>query len=267
MRVYGLEHVERVSHERPLLLVANHRSFFDMYVVSDRPLPPDALAQAALLPRARPLLLRLAGGLLVNLRDGLVVDVPALLRGRRQPEGREARVRQVLDAPARRAMPRGRGQRHRLSPRRHAQQERQTPTRSFAPQPGVGKLIKEARPQVIPVFIAGLGNDLARQVLGNWRGGEPVRVHFGPRSTSRTSTTGGLASAPTRRSADFVMSKIAELGEQDRARIDRASKQVATLPRASRVDEAPTRERREPLRETSCTVDDSRTGCKPQSKI
>ncbi|HVG38569.1 MAG TPA: 1-acyl-sn-glycerol-3-phosphate acyltransferase, partial [Pyrinomonadaceae bacterium] len=34
MRVYGLEHVEAVSHERPLLLVANHRSFFDMYAVS-----------------------------------------------------------------------------------------------------------------------------------------------------------------------------------------------------------------------------------------
>ena len=34
MNVYGLEHVEAASHERPLLLVANHRSFFDMYAVS-----------------------------------------------------------------------------------------------------------------------------------------------------------------------------------------------------------------------------------------
>src|SRR5919107_4767518 len=34
LRVHGIEHVERLSHERPLLLVANHRSFFDMYVVS-----------------------------------------------------------------------------------------------------------------------------------------------------------------------------------------------------------------------------------------
>src|SRR5215211_378851 len=34
MRVHGLENLEKVSHERPLLLVANHRSFFDMYVVS-----------------------------------------------------------------------------------------------------------------------------------------------------------------------------------------------------------------------------------------
>src|SRR5262249_50868040 len=34
MQVYGLENVEAVDHNHPLLLVANHRSFFDMYVVS-----------------------------------------------------------------------------------------------------------------------------------------------------------------------------------------------------------------------------------------
>ena len=34
MNVYGLEHIEAAARERPLLLVANHRSFFDMYAVS-----------------------------------------------------------------------------------------------------------------------------------------------------------------------------------------------------------------------------------------
>src|SRR6266542_994650 len=34
LNVYGLEHVTAASRERPLLLVANHRSFFDMYTVS-----------------------------------------------------------------------------------------------------------------------------------------------------------------------------------------------------------------------------------------
>src|SRR5436305_12532814 len=34
LRVHGLEHVESAKHERPLLLVANHPSFCDMYVVS-----------------------------------------------------------------------------------------------------------------------------------------------------------------------------------------------------------------------------------------
>ena len=34
MNVYGLENIETASRERPVLLVANHRSFFDMYAVS-----------------------------------------------------------------------------------------------------------------------------------------------------------------------------------------------------------------------------------------
>src|SRR5947207_8325802 len=34
MQIYGLENVAAVDHAKPLLLVANHRSFFDMYVVS-----------------------------------------------------------------------------------------------------------------------------------------------------------------------------------------------------------------------------------------
>ena len=34
MNVFGIENVEKTDVEKPLLLVANHRSFFDMYVVS-----------------------------------------------------------------------------------------------------------------------------------------------------------------------------------------------------------------------------------------
>jgi 1-acyl-sn-glycerol-3-phosphate acyltransferase len=83
-------------------------------------------------------------------------------------------------------------------------------------QPGVGMLIKEAAPQVIPVFIAGLGNKLLRQVLGNWTKGEPIRIHFG----QPLDLTEFLAKKDHVRTykeiGDFVMTKIAELGEQDR---------------------------------------------------
>src|SRR3990170_1164777 len=34
MNVRGIENVEQTDVERPLILVANHRSFFDMYTVS-----------------------------------------------------------------------------------------------------------------------------------------------------------------------------------------------------------------------------------------
>src|SRR5262245_14693458 len=34
MNVFGIENVENTDPDRPLILVANHRSFFDMYTVS-----------------------------------------------------------------------------------------------------------------------------------------------------------------------------------------------------------------------------------------
>ena len=33
LEVHGLEHVDASSRERPLLLVANHRSYFDLFAV------------------------------------------------------------------------------------------------------------------------------------------------------------------------------------------------------------------------------------------
>jgi 1-acyl-sn-glycerol-3-phosphate acyltransferase len=97
---------------------------------------------------------------------------------------------------------------------------------SYLPaQPGLGKIIKDAAPQVIPVFIAGLGNDLGKQVLGNWRGGEKIRIHFGP----KLDLSDYLAKPDRARTyieiSKFVMSKIAELGEADRLQQTANSKQ------------------------------------------
>ena len=84
------------------------------------------------------------------------------------------------------------------------------------PQPGVGKLIKDASPQVIPVFIAGLGNDLPKQVLGNWTGGEKIRIHFGPQIDFTDFRNKRDHMRTYKEISEVVMRKIAELGENDR---------------------------------------------------
>ena len=85
-------------------------------------------------------------------------------------------------------------------------------------QPGIGKIVYAARPQVIPVFIAGLGNDLVKQVLGNWTGGEKVRIWFG----ASVDLTGFYEISDRLRThkeiADHLMEKVADLAEQDRAK-------------------------------------------------
>jgi 1-acyl-sn-glycerol-3-phosphate acyltransferase len=83
-------------------------------------------------------------------------------------------------------------------------------------QPGVGMLIKEAAPQVIPVFIAGLGNDLPKQVLGNWTGGEKVRIRFGAPLDLSEFYEKSDRLRTHKEIGDFIMSKIKELAEEDR---------------------------------------------------
>nr|HMS41375.1 hypothetical protein [Pyrinomonadaceae bacterium] len=83
-------------------------------------------------------------------------------------------------------------------------------------QPGAGAVIRKARPQVIPVFIAGLGNDLPKQVLGNWTGGEKVRIWFGEQIDLTEFYEKSDRLRTHKEIGDFLMLKIAELGEKDK---------------------------------------------------
>ncbi|MFN2530540.1 MAG: 1-acyl-sn-glycerol-3-phosphate acyltransferase [Pyrinomonadaceae bacterium] len=89
---------------------------------------------------------------------------------------------------------------------------------SFLPaQPGVGKLIRDARPQVIPVFIAGLGNSLSKQVARNWNREELIRIHFGEQLDLSHFFEKPDRLRTHKEMADAIMARIAELGAQDRA--------------------------------------------------
>jgi hypothetical protein len=75
----------------------------------------------------------------------------------------------------------------------------------------------DARPQVVPVFIAGLCNSLPRQVARNWNREEVIRIHFGPLVDCTEHLLKPDRVRTHKEIADFVMEKIAELGDQDRA--------------------------------------------------
>ena len=85
-------------------------------------------------------------------------------------------------------------------------------------QPGIGKVILNARPQVIPVFIAGLGNHLPTQILGNWTGGEKVRIWFGEEIDLSEFYRRRDSVRTHKEIADHLMTKIGELADNDRAK-------------------------------------------------
>ena len=216
MRVYGLDNIEAVDHERPVLLVANHRSFFDMYTVSAVLFYRTRWRKQLFFPVRGRFFYQSLAGMFVNLVMGWWSMYPPFFTGgdKPLPEKREfdkysfRRLTQLSREGAGNVIgfhPEG------------TRNKNNDPYSYLRPQPGVGKLIKDAHPQVIPIFIAGLGNKLAKQVLGNWFGGDPIRIHFGKQLDLSEFIAKKDHVRTYKEIGEFVMSKIAELGEADRA--------------------------------------------------
>ena len=218
MNVRGIEYFESSDPDRPLLLAANHRSFFDMYTVSSVIFRRSKRPISLYFPVRAKFFYDNPLGWFVNLIMGWWAMYPPFFREQKEAGKRafdKFSVRELV-----RICSRGRG--HVVGFHPEGKRNLSSDPYSFLPaQPGIGKIIFDARPQVVPVFIAGLRNELGRQVLGNWTGGEKVRIWFGEpvdlgefyekRDSLRTH----------KEISDFLMTKIADLGEMDREEFGR----------------------------------------------
>ncbi|MCM3904714.1 MAG: 1-acyl-sn-glycerol-3-phosphate acyltransferase [Pyrinomonadaceae bacterium] len=216
MQVYGLEHVEAASRERPILLVANHRSFFDMYTVSTVLFRQTRWRKQLFFPVRGRFFYQSPLGLFVNLVMGWWSMYPPFFASGENP----IREKRAFDKFSFRLLTElcrnGRGNVIGFHP--EGTRNKGTDPYSYLPaQPGIGKLIKDAAPQVIPVFVTGLGNNLTRQVLGNWTGGPKIRIHFGRQIDFQEYLKKKDHMRTYKEISEFVMSRIAELGLQDQA--------------------------------------------------
>lgn len=220
MNLYGLENIEAVSHERPILLVANHRSFFDMYTVSTMLFRHTRWRKQLYFPVRGRFFYQSPLGLFVNLVMGWWSMFPPFFASGEKPMTEKRDFDKYSFRVLTEICKRGAGNVIGFHP--EGTRNKGSDPYSFLPaQPGVGKLIKDAEPQVIPVFIAGLGNDLPRQVMGNWTGGEQIRIHFGRQIDISPFLAKRDSVRTYKEIADFVMMKITELGEEDRKIISR----------------------------------------------
>ncbi len=213
MNVFGLEHFEKASVEKPLLLVANHRSFFDMYTVSSVIFRQTSRPIKLFFPVRAKFFYSSPIGWLVNLIMGWWAMYPPFFREEKEASKREFdkfALRKVIQLASE-------GRANVIGFHPEGKRNLSENPYDFLPaQPGIGKIIYSAQPQVVPVFIAGLGNDLKKQVLGNWTGGRKVRIWFGEpldlsefyKKSDRLRTHKEIG--------DFLMKKIAELAEQDK---------------------------------------------------
>ncbi|MEK6282663.1 MAG: lysophospholipid acyltransferase family protein [Acidobacteriota bacterium] len=218
MEVYGLENIHAASRDRPILLVANHRSFFDMYTVSTVLFRNTSWRKQLFFPVRGRFFYQSPLGLFVSLVMGWWSMYPPFFASGDNPIPEKRAFDRFSFRSLTELARKGPGNIIGFHP--EGTRNKGNDPYTFLPaQPGVGKLIKDAAPQVIPVFIAGLGNDLPKQVLGNWRGGEKIRIHFGPQLDLSDYLLKLNRVRTYKEISEFVMQKIAELGEQDRAMV------------------------------------------------
>ena len=213
MRVFGIEHIENTDPKKPLLLVANHRSFFDMFVVSTAIFRKTNRPVKLFFPVRGKFFYDSPIGWFVNLFMGWWSMYPPFFRESKRAEKRgfdKYAMRRLIQICSE-----GEGNVIGFHPegKRNLSDNPYTFARA---QPGVGKVIMEAHPQVVPVFIAGLGNDLPKQILGNWTGGENIRVWFGEEVDLSSFYEERNALRTHKKIADFLMEKVAELGMEDK---------------------------------------------------
>jgi 1-acyl-sn-glycerol-3-phosphate acyltransferase len=213
MNVFGIENVENTDVERPLLLVANHRSFFDMYTVSSVLFRQTKRPMRLYFPVRAKFFYTSPVGWFVNLVMGWFSMYPPFFREAKEAEKRE------FDKFSLRKLVQIASEGYGTVIGFHPEGKRnlsENPYDFLPAQPGVGAVIIKAKPQVVPVFIAGLGNDLPKQVIGNWTGGEKVRIWFGEPVDLTSFYEKSDRLRTHKEIGDFLMTKIAELGEKDR---------------------------------------------------
>ena len=215
MQVYGLDQVEAADHTRPIMLVANHRSFFDMYVVSTTLFHKTSWRKQLFFPVRGRFYYQNPIGMFVNLIMGWWSMYPPFFVTGRDPMPEKRAFDKYSMRRLVQLCTEGEGNLIGFHPEGTRNKD-SDPYTFLRPQPGLGRLIKEANPQVIPVFIAGLGNNLPKQVLGNWFDGDKIRIHFGKLLDLSEFITKKDHVRTYKEIGEFVMSKIGELAEEDR---------------------------------------------------
>jgi 1-acyl-sn-glycerol-3-phosphate acyltransferase len=174
LHVQGVERLPSFGRDTSTILVANHRSFFDLFAVSSV-IVKRGIEQRLMFPVRSQFFYDSPLGLAVNGAMSFFAMYPPVFRDRDRVALNRASVDEVI------RLLRAGGAFVGLHPE-GKRSKSEDPYTLLPARPGVGRIIHETRGRatVIPVFVNGLGNDLARQVAGNYlKRGAPVTIVFG----------------------------------------------------------------------------------------
>jgi len=210
LHVHGLERLPPLDPGKSYICASNHRSFFDLYVVTGY-LVKWGMPHRLVFPVRSDFFYDSPLGLLVNGLMSFLAMYPPIFRDR----VRAALNLVGLDELA--WMLRRGGTFLGMHPE-GTRGRGDDPYDLLPAQSGVGRLIHKSGAAVLPVFVNGLLNDLPRQVTSNYDGtGVPVHIVFGtPVDYGELASQRGSPRV-YRAIAEQTRSAIIELGREERA--------------------------------------------------
>lgn len=207
--VYGLERLPTLAADQSFILVSNHRSFFDLYVVVAE-LVRRGLPHRIVFPVRSTFFYDRPLGLFVNGVMSFFAMYPPIFRERKRLTLNATSLAELAWLVKQGGYLCGfhpEGMRNQGS----------DPYALLPAQRGVGRLIYDTRATVIPVFVNGLINDLPRQVWSNFDGtGRKIVVVFGAPVEFSDLLTGRNGPKTHQAIADRALAAVRALGEEER---------------------------------------------------
>jgi len=210
VKVFGLERLSRLRQSDPILLVANHRSFFDLYMLIVALHNYTGLRQPLLCPVRGDFFYQSPAGMAVNLLVAGGRMFPPFFR---QPE-RATFNKWALDFIAEEL------RRGSIVVGFHPEGRRNKGPDPYAPlpaHPGVGKLVMESWPVVVPAFIQGMTSDIVADIKANWTGERFAVAVFGDPIDLAPFKGMGNRLASHKKIADKLLETIYALSVEERA--------------------------------------------------
>jgi 1-acyl-sn-glycerol-3-phosphate acyltransferase len=207
--VNGLERLPPLDPSKSFLLVSNHRSFFDLYVVSAF-LYGRGLPHRLLFPVRSNFFYDNPLGPLVNGAMSFFAMYPPVFRQPKKAAFNLAGLDEVIRLLRRGGMFVG------VHPEGTRKRD-DDPYTLLPGQPGVGRLIYHAACPVIPVFINGLGNSIPKTIRDNaTRKGPPVIVNFGAPIDFGDRMDAAPSPRAYKRLSEHTIDVITSLGAEER---------------------------------------------------
>ncbi|MGZ6124717.1 MAG: lysophospholipid acyltransferase family protein [Myxococcales bacterium] len=210
LEVHGLERLANVPEGAPILLVANHRTFFDLFILGWILITHPRLRRRVSFPVRSNFFYERPLGLLMGMLFTGGSMFPPFFRSPAKKSMNRLSLQILLEKL------RTPGQLVGFHPE-GTRNKTDDPYALLPAQPGAGELALKARPVVVPAFILGMTNSFGAELKASWRQrGRPVIAVFGE-PVQLPEIAGNTRLSHHKRFADVLNARIAALGEEERA--------------------------------------------------